>query len=334
MSGILARRPASTGPTVLFIAGHSRSGSTLTDRILGQLPGYFSAGEVRYLWKRGLLERDRCGCGLTVESCPTWHRIGQEGFGGWSEVRDEALALDAAVDRGRLIPMLMRPPSGSVFGARLHRYGQILSALYRSIAAVSGDPVVVDSTMDPSYAYVLRSVTGIDLRVIHLVRDSRGVAYSWTKRVPRPDSGTGRPYLPTYHPARIGARWVAYNALVHMLGAGGVPTIRVRYEEMATDPAAQVARITSWLGHGRPSDLRFLRDGEVDLGVSHTVAGNPGRLDTGTIPLRLDDAWRDALPNGARKTVTALTWPLLLRYGYLGPASNGRTRRGAAIPCG
>ena len=94
-----------------------------------------------------------------------------------------------------------------------------------------------------------------------------------------------------------------------------------------------MARITSWLGRSQ-SHLSFVHDGQVDLRVSHTVAGNPGRLETGTIPLRLDDAWRDALPDGARRTVTALTWPLLLRYGYLGPASNGRSRRGAAIPCG
>src|SRR6266542_1121845 len=41
-------------PTVLFIGGYSRSGSTLLDLLLGQLPGFFSSGELAYIWSHGL----------------------------------------------------------------------------------------------------------------------------------------------------------------------------------------------------------------------------------------------------------------------------------------
>ena len=42
------------------------------------------------------------------------------------------------------------------------------------------------------------------------------------------------------------------------------------------------------------------------------------RFTTGQVPIRYDGAWRSAMLAGNRRTVTALTLPLLMRYGYLG----------------
>src|SRR5438105_15565281 len=64
--------------TVLFIGGEGRSGSTLLDRMLGQLPGFFSTGELREVWNRGLIENLDCGCGLSFRSCSFWTAVGDE----------------------------------------------------------------------------------------------------------------------------------------------------------------------------------------------------------------------------------------------------------------
>jgi hypothetical protein len=45
------------------------------------------------------------------------------------------------------------------------------------------------------------------------------------------------------------------------------------------------------------------------------------RFATGKIPIAADDRWRTAMPARARRTVTALTLPLLARYGYAGRAA-------------
>ena len=42
----------------------------------------------------------------------------------------------------------------------------------------------------------------------------------------------------------------------------------------------------------------------------------PMRFTTGRIRIRRDEQWRAALPPGQRRAVTALTLPLLARYGY------------------
>src|SRR5919112_111664 len=60
---------------VLYIAGDGRSGSTLLARILGQADGAFSAGEVRYLWERGMWENRTCECGRAFADCPFWSRV-------------------------------------------------------------------------------------------------------------------------------------------------------------------------------------------------------------------------------------------------------------------
>ena len=56
--------------------------------------------------------------------------------------------------------------------------------------------------------------------------------------------------------------------------------------------------------------------GQIDDGVDHTAGGNPSRFETGSVDIRPDDDWRYQMPGRRRPYVTALTWPLLVRYGY------------------
>ncbi|MBA3432215.1 MAG: hypothetical protein H0U16_12145, partial [Actinobacteria bacterium] len=57
-------QPATPPPLkVLFIMGWTRSGSTILDNLLGEVEGFFSTGELHYLWRRGLLEGRLCSCG-------------------------------------------------------------------------------------------------------------------------------------------------------------------------------------------------------------------------------------------------------------------------------
>jgi hypothetical protein len=60
----------------------------------------------------------------------------------------------------------------------------------------------------------------------------------------------------------------------------------------------------------------FVSDTEVELGITHTVAGNPSRFKTGKVSLRADDEWISKMRTSDKALVTAMTWPSLLRYGY------------------
>jgi hypothetical protein len=94
---------------------------------------------------------------------------------------------------------MLRPQLNPGYAARLGRMAEILRSLYSAIAQVSGG-VIVDSSKTPSYLFLLQRVEGIDLRLLHLVRDSRGVAYSTLKRIRRPETQAREAFMPTYRP--------------------------------------------------------------------------------------------------------------------------------------
>ena len=302
---------------VLYIGGFGRSGSTLVERILGQLPGFCSAGEIVFLWQRGLIEGQLCGCGTPVPECDFWSRVGKTAFGGWDEIdAHEMVALQHRVDRNRYIPAMVAPRLRPAAQADLDRYTQALSKLYRAIGEVAGARVVIDASKHASTAFLLRRVPGIDLRVVHLVRDSRGVAYSWTKEVRKPEVTGDDAFMPVYSPSSSGRQWVAYNLLFDALGVVD-DTMVLRYEALMAQPRQGLERILAHAGEPVTADaFSFLGDGFVELGCDHTVAGNPMRFHQGRLDLRLDQAWTTKLPARDRKVVTAITWPLQVRYGY------------------
>ena len=67
---------------VLYIAGSGRSGSTLLASVLGSVDGVFNAGELRYVWERGLADGALCACRKPVIECPVWTDVFKETNGG------------------------------------------------------------------------------------------------------------------------------------------------------------------------------------------------------------------------------------------------------------
>jgi hypothetical protein len=303
---------------VLFIGGWGRSGSTVLDRLLGQVPGVFSAGEIREVWERGCLQDRPCGCDEPFHGCEVWSEIGRVAFGGWGALDlDEALRLRFSVDRPWMAPVIASPWAWPSLRGRIERYVDIVGRLYRAIFEVTGARVVVDSSKIPSHAFLLRRVEDVDLRVLHLIRDSRGAAHSWQKLVEKKVTSGDPQFLPRYGPLGSSARWLVYNAQTSVLRNLGVPYRRVRYEDLMTDPLRWTTRILAFADvRASEGQLPFTGPHEVVLRPNHTVDGNPVRFSTGSTRLTMDEAWRRDMPPLRRSVVTIATLPGLLRYGY------------------
>lgn len=310
MTGLYPKR-------VLLIGGWGRCGSTVLDMLLGQVPGMFSAGEVRELWLRGCVENRPCGCGNAFLDCPFWTRVGKEAFGAWESLHlDDLIATRYSVDRLWGIPELLIPQLRPQRADALSRYRAALSRLYGAIANVSGARVVIDSSKIPSHAFVLRGIDDVDVRMVHLVRDSRGVAYSCQKRVEKRVSVGPPTYLPQHGPLGASARYVAYNGLSAALRATEIPYLLLRYEDLIIDPAAHLRDVLMHAGERGDVDLPFLDRGHATLAENHLVDGNPVRFTKGGLTLRSDEAWRSQMSKKDRLLVTALTMPMLTAYGY------------------
>jgi sulfotransferase family protein len=300
---------------VLYIGGLGRSGTTLLERILGELPGACPLGEVVHLWRRDVRDDERCACGARFSACGFWRAVGEKAFGGWDNVNvGRILELRERVERTRHIPRLSRWHLPGEYGAGVATYADYYARVYAAALAVSGASVVIDSSKHSALAYCLRWSADIDLRVVHMVRDSRGVAYSWTKTVARPEAD-GAQEMTRYAPGRAALLWNAHNTALGLLHRTGVPVHRLRYEELLADPVPAIRRVAAFADLD-PGPLDFLRDGAVRLSTCHSAAGNPMRFTTGDLPLRHDDAWRASFPPRQRRLVGALTAPLLSAYGY------------------
>lgn len=292
-------------PTVLYVTGWCRNGSTLLGNLLGEVDGVFHAGELRFLWLNGVLgegSNRRCGCGEDLVRCPLWAGV-------LSDVQPPGRALERhahdivgwqASCRTRHTGRVLRhPPHNGWPGA--------LAATYRSIAARTGSSVVVDTSKFASDAALLRHLEGISPVCLHLVRDPRGAALSWL----RPKDYTGRRGVvdSTWH-------WLGFNLAgeaVRRTAEGG--GLHLRYEDLVADPAGALAPIMARIGRGG-SPPPVGADGTAELGPNHTVTGNPDRFRRGPVPIREDRRARGELAPAQWAATTLLASPLLGRYGY------------------
>jgi hypothetical protein len=310
MSGTPART------TVVYIGGTSRSGSTLLECLLARTDGVVVLGEVAHLWVRGLQEDQLCACGQPFSQCPFWTQVGDHAFGGWKEVDlERVLHLQNTVDRLRRMPLTARRHASRGVSADAAAYSDYYRRIYEAARKVADARVVVDSSKTPPLAFSLSYQPQLDLRVIHIVRDSRGVAYSWSKTVPRPEVGPDAT-MPRLGVAKSTAYWLVHNLGIEALPHRGVPVTRIRYEDLVLEPAATVGAAWRALSLPGAGELPMLDEHTIELMPTHSVAGNPMRFSLGITELRPDVTWRSKLPARDRRVVTAMSYPLLRRMGY------------------
>jgi Sulfotransferase domain len=304
-------------PSVLYVGGFSRSGSTLLAYLLGVVEGFWPVGELRELWTKGLVDDNLCSCGERFSACPFWSAVGERAFGGWDAVDVQDLAASSAslATDTRLVPALLTGLTSN----RLIRFGGHTARVYRAVRELTGCSVIVDSSKVAPYALLMASDDRVRLRVIQLVRDSRAVAFSWAKRgVVKPDVEGHLATMDTYTTGATALRWSYHNALFSLFPLRQIRLARMRYEELVADPGGEIDRSLCKLGLTVDDAARSaLASGNVSLAHGHTIGGNPMRFRGTQQPVRLDDEWRRAMPLGVHRRVTMATWPLLARYGYI-----------------
>lgn len=301
---------------VLYVGGKGRSGSTLLDRLLGQLDGFFSTGELHRVWTWGWLAGARCGCGVPVPSCEVWSAVAADpGLAPWDPAR--VAAAERRVLRWSRLPVLLTRPPGSVTPwPALRDYTAAMAALYRAVARVTGARVIVDSSKHPASPGLLGLVPGVHGHVVHLVRDPRAVAHSW-RRSRSFRGAAAREAMPTHAPLHSAASWLGRNTAMEALRPRypAARWLRLRYEDLVARPRPTLQRLAALAGE-HPVRLPLPTEHTAELAPTHTVGGNPGKFRTGPVKLRDDDEWRTALSPADRWLVTAVDLPLLGRYGY------------------
>jgi len=304
---------------VLYVAGYGRSGSTLLNRLLGQQPGVCGAGELsRYaLWSESVRP---CSCGRPIASCAFWSRVrdgrpSTTGRSRWDAVIDSAATLMFGY---WWVPAKARAS-----------YRDAQQALFRSIAAASGSTVIVDCSKSAipgaGRARALRHVAGLEISIIHLVRNPQAVRESLMRgtnkelegRVPR-----GR----RLRRIRSFVGWAVANAAARRLSgrhfAGS--SCLVRYEELMAEPARTLHALEQSLGIGLGRAVAVAGRHAAETPV-HVAEGNRMRhlplllLDSGPASATLIDRWLCVMICGLQSR--------RLGYGVSGTLQPGRQSR-------
>lgn len=289
----------STGlPTVIYIAGAARSGSTLLNILLTQHRRVVSGGELFQAANKLQDPKAQCTCREPVAACPVWRGIAGE---------IEALAGAHGLDPGGLGKLLRRFDSRRALAGYLGNatrdaggaalYAEAQHRIFRALRATKpGAAFVVDASKSQGRAagrpLALHRLAGMDVRVIHLVRNPRGVLASKLKGWNRELEQGIRERRLLRGPRALINWWLANYSVTRLTRAiGRDRVIYMDYEALVGRPAETLQQLGDFLGLD-PREMIDAAEGGTIEAAGHAIAGNRMRFH----PVRLEPQHAAAAP--------------------------------------
>lgn len=293
---------------VIMVIGSGRSGSTLLERVVAlEHPEIVAVGELWHIWTRGYQRNELCACGTPFSACAFWGPVVarvQEGFGSLE-------AFEAAIEAfGRVVQRRVRPRS--VLKSRpgdLQPALQLAGSLYEVLREQTQASVIIDTSKNFEYAYLVGALENVRLGFVHLVRDVRAVVYSWQREKVRPEVFWEHASMDRYPAWRVALDWTHRYLSAVALCRGTRPSVTVRYESFVRDPKSGVDLVQALAERLGSRDQSTAPNGATT--GYHSVAGNPMRLAREIGPIQPDDEWRTKLSRRDRAIATMLASPLL-----------------------
>jgi hypothetical protein len=303
--------------------------------LIGAHPEAVTVGELKAT-SLGSVERYRCSCGELIRQCTFWAQVKERMASRGLEFDVAQARTNILETRSRYAARLLRPlhrgplaefcrdAALGVSSSWRKHVADIQArnvALIHAICELSGAHVVVDSSkLGLRLKYLLRTPS-LDVKVIRLIRDGRGVALTYVNPtdfadasdVRRRGGGSGldagrRQGLDMRDAAR---EWRRSNEEADAL-LGGLDKSQwteVRYEDLCGNPADTLRRLCTFVGIDPACAVVNFRS------VVHHVVGNGMRHDS-TSEVRLDERWRSELDATQLSEFDSIAGDLNRRYGY------------------
>jgi len=282
---------------VLYIMGSGRSGSTMLDTVLGNHPQVESVGELINVATSAWINTEYCACGQKGNECSFWTKVKKE-FEKTIGSQDihKYIELQSQFEAPNVQGFFRLLREKKKFSPLFQAYATQTLALFSAIRKVSGKTVIVDSSKHSKRALALSIVPGIDIHIIHLIRDGRGVSWSLRKPYSKNTQFGIQNDIPARPIWRTAIFWIISNLLSTWTRTQVDPSksIRLRYEDFMTEPKMELNKIGNFIGLDFESIGKAAENGE-EFVVGHTIAGNRLRM-SGKIRLTLDEEWKHKLP--------------------------------------
>lgn len=263
---------------VIYLIGAGRSGTTALASVLNASESICSLGELNHLTSVSLSD-NICSCGLDLSACIFWSDFSVElNKFHRTEFIEAQTMLEA---HGNVISNCFKPSktNSRVYDSAHSDLFSAISIYYKREEYID-DIVLLDSAKYVGRAIALAKNKDIDLRVIYMTRDPRGVAASFAKKVQ-----TSKGFI---------SASIYYNA-INLLAEIARRTAlkgrvcKIRYEDLLDNSNEVLDKI----GEHIDVDLSSVK-GKIKtkqpLAIGHIVGGN--RLKSkGSIILHKADKW-------------------------------------------
>jgi hypothetical protein len=317
-----------------YILAASHSGSTLLAFLLGAHPEIQTVGELK-LTSIGDPNDYRCSCREYIKACPFWNKIkacmAEKGF----EFDFGDAGTDIRTKASPYVKRLLKPLHRGKWLECIRDLGLIMSPNWRSnfpliqkrnmaliecISQLSRKKIIVDSSKIGIRLKYLNRMKNIDLRVVRLIRDGRGVALTYVDPERFADAkdpslrrgGDGKSRLSkklSMEKAVMEWRRSNEEAEYVMSNIERDHCIEIHYEDLCSRTEETLRTVLRFLGTRSNMPVLDFK------GMAHHVVGNGMRMDS-TNEIILDDRWKNQLTMDDLDTFNQIGGKLNKRLGY------------------
>ncbi|WP_235297417.1 hypothetical protein [Portibacter marinus] len=212
---------------LLYLLGHSRSGSTVISMHLGLQPAIFYAGEIK---KFNLSFHERtCTCGKAAIDCPFWGQIISDHSAYFAEPIEKDIGIQLFYKN--IKPFFSRPTS-----IKKEEESIFLKDLYAiALKNFPQTEFILDSSKSLSRLHLYRSMPNIQVTTIYMERDLRANIASFVKR--------GKGVLSSYLRLKIN-KWVMFQYLKRHK----IQFLSISLEEFLEHPQGTLTSILEFVG--------------------------------------------------------------------------------------
>ncbi len=285
---------------IVYFLGAGRSGTTALATILNSHPDLRYTGELHHFFK--YLSTDAyCSCGKRISQCSYWSNIINELP---DSIKDNAQAVyqftHSMEYHTAILPHLLHFTS-----SKRDRYAYIQQQLIGAIKNNTQAPDIIDAAKYIGRFLALKQAAFSNIKALYLVRDVRGVIWSFQKNVQ-----TSQPPYRTLVYYYI----INFIALMLYIFPSRSPILKIYYEDFIHKPDIVLQKIGAFLEHDMETVQQKIHN-NASFPITHIVGGNRLKKKQ-AIKLRRDIEWQNKMPKWKQLLYYILALPLMLIHGY------------------
>ncbi len=282
---------------VIYLMGAGRSGTTALAVFLGGALHVKALGELHQLPEHANGIKN-CSCGAPLNKCTYWSQYNIE----LSSFATQAYTNEAKEFESH--KNIRKYLFVNDFGIKNKSYSETNIKLF-SQCSHNGNIVLLDSAKYIGRAIALSKCPELDLRILYLVRDPRGVVESFGKAVQ-----TSRGILSS------SSYYFVINLLAELISRTTLrnKVLKLRYEDMLNSPNDFFSKISDFCDIDTVEVSNKIRNNEK-FNINHFIGGNR-LIENKAINMSQQVSWHNKMPRWKQLLVFFLTLPLNLINHY------------------